>query len=159
MQVFFHRYGYNRCDEADARSFSEALGYNFVPVWAMYMPAEKILSLVGDKAGTVPITDADRAVVASLSIDLRQALVVSQVRATNSCGLLEEQIVMDVRGDVYLCCGTTSSASNRIGHFLDLSIAEIQAKKHEKELCRACMSHGIHHYFVKQEEFSALAQY
>jgi wyosine [tRNA(Phe)-imidazoG37] synthetase (radical SAM superfamily) len=159
MQVFFHRYNYNRDDEAAMRAFSERLGFAFAPTWAMYMPAEKILSLVGDPAGTVPVTETDRQVVSTLSIDLRQALMVSRINGAASCALLEQQLVLDVRGDVFLCCGTTSSPVNRIGNFLDLGIAEIQAKKREKALCKPCMSHGIHHYFLNQEQFRSLARY
>ncbi|MEJ0067495.1 MAG: hypothetical protein WDO24_00600 [Pseudomonadota bacterium] len=158
LEAFYHRYIYNRDEEADARAFSEALGFNFASTWGMLMPAEKILAMVGDPAGGVPVTETDHEVAATLSIGLRQALLMSRLKASPRCELLEQQLVLDVKGDVFLCCGTTSAAANRIGNFLELSIDEIQAKKREKEICTACMNHGIHHYFISQEQFSNFAR-
>ena len=70
LQVLYHRYRYNRLEEAQMREFSEALGFQFEAVWAMYMPVEKILSLVGDGPGDVQFGADDQAVISTLSIDL-----------------------------------------------------------------------------------------
>lgn len=157
IQVLFHRYRYNRDDEAPARAFSEALGFEFSAAWAMHQPAEKILALLDDPAAAIAPTADDHEVVSSLSIDLRQALARARAVAPNDCRLLERQVVIDVAGDVFLCCGTTNSPRNRIGAYLDFGITEIQARKRAKTLCRACMGHGIHHYLQHQDDFSDLA--
>lgn len=159
LDVLFHRYSYNREDEASMRWFSEKLGYSFGACWAMYMPAEKILAMVGEDVRTITVTDEDRAVASTLSIEIQQALAVARADASQSCALLEQQLVLDVKGDVYLCCGSTTSPFNRIGSYLHLSLAEIQAHKREKPLCGPCMKHGIHDYFVRQDRFEALARY
>jgi hypothetical protein len=158
LQVLFHRYRYNGEDEAPARAFSEALGFEFMATWAMHQPVEKILALLGDPAATIAPAADDHEVVSTLSIDLHQALAWARASAPNDCRLLERQIVIDVVGDVFLCCGTTNSTHNRIGAYLDLGITEIQARRHARTLCRACMGHGVHHYLQNQADFSALAE-
>jgi MoaA/NifB/PqqE/SkfB family radical SAM enzyme len=159
IQLLYHRYRYNRHEEEAARAFSEGLGFEFTTVWAMLMPAEKILSYLGDKhSEPVTITARDREVIESLSVDLLEALSIAKSRAVKSCHLQERQIVLDVNGDVFLCCGTTSAARNRIGNFLDLDIATIQELKTEKSICNACIGNGIHQYFVYQGDFSDIAR-
>jgi sulfatase maturation enzyme AslB (radical SAM superfamily) len=159
IEVLFHRYNYNSDDEGDVRFFSEALGFEFKAVWAMYMPVEKILSMVGDETGGVETTAEDRAMVSTLSIDLREALALCRQDAPGNCALLDHYVVLDVNGDVFLCCGITSAEKNRIGHYLDMDIEEIQSLKSRKTICHACMGHGIHHYFLKQDSFSHIAHY
>jgi pyruvate-formate lyase-activating enzyme len=159
LEVLFHRYNYNRSDEAAMRSYAESLGYRFEACWAMYMPAEKILAYLGHDELGFEISDNDRAVLGSLSIDLKAALQLAKQMPDESCILLDHQIVLDVNADVYLCCGTTSSPSNRIGNYLSLTLENIQKKKELNTLCGPCKSERIHQYFIHQESFTSAARY
>ncbi|KAF2988884.1 hypothetical protein OGR47_19350 (plasmid) [Methylocystis sp. MJC1] len=159
LEVLYHRYNYNRCDEAEMRSYAESLGYRFETCWAMYMPAEKILTYRGrDEFGLI-ISEHDRELLSTLSIDLNSALEAAKQIPHSECVLFNNQIVLDVNADVYLCCGTTSAFSNKIGNYLDLSISDIQLKKGLNNLCGPCMVERVHQYFVHQDIFARSAEY
>lgn len=54
------------------------------------------------------------------------------------CPLLFDQIVIDVVGDVYLCCAFPTYPSLRIGNYLELTDQEILLRRYAHPLCRVC---------------------
>jgi len=57
--------------------------------------------------------------------------------------LQEDFIVLDVNGNVILCCTCLASQANTIGSYLTMPIEAIQSARRSHPLCKPCMSFGF----------------
>jgi hypothetical protein len=62
-----------------------------------------------------------------------------------------------VQGNVMLCCGCSMNRGNVVGNFLELTLAELQERKHRHPLCGPCMRLGVPSYFFGRPEFETIA--
>jgi len=60
-----------------------------------------------------------------------------------ACELID-QLVLDFRGNVTLCCAVYDGTRNHIGHYLDMDWAELQRSKYAHSTCSSCTSAAAH---------------
>jgi len=146
IHVLFHRYKTNLSDEQDLRGFAESLGFQFRPVWALFMPLEKILAREDSASVDVTCTAEDLELIGSLALPLDEALEIARSDKVKACALRDQQMTIDVRGNVQLCCAVFDLAEYSLDAFLDHSIAEFQKRKMRHKMCGKCIRHGAHVY-------------
>lgn len=147
IHVLYHRYKGNLEDEPLMRSFARQLGFAFVPVWAMMMPVEKILAYVNDTSYGVALTDEDHQVIDQLALPLGEALTAARRQNAKTCTLQDDQMTLDHRGIVSLCCSVYEGNYN-LGSYLDLTLDELQDRKYKQNICKSCMSCGVSTYIT-----------
>jgi MoaA/NifB/PqqE/SkfB family radical SAM enzyme len=152
ISILYHRYLGNLDDEYKLREIADKWGIVFETCWAYLMPLEKILAFAYDDPRISPLNKEDRDVIKRLALPFDEAISIATKNRSRACSLLENQIVMDVRGDVVLCCGIYNQSKYKLGNFLERPLSEIIKDKHEldncKELCKKCTEKGIHVYAV-----------
>jgi MoaA/NifB/PqqE/SkfB family radical SAM enzyme len=153
IEVFYHRYAYNLHEVAPMQAFATSLGFGFQSYLAQIYPVEKIIDIARGN-----ITDADRLVLENLALPLDKALAFTAAKGSTTCTLLDDQVSIDVNGNVTLCCASSMDRVNSIGRFLDLPIEEIQRRRRLHSLCRACGELGIPDYLKSQPEFEGIAE-
>jgi MoaA/NifB/PqqE/SkfB family radical SAM enzyme len=142
IEVHYHRYLGNADDELLMKEYSEALGFEFRPIWAYLMPIEKVLQYVNDPAS---LSSQDQELVKMLALPPeREVIETSQSVRADHCLLLEDQITINSQGVVQLCCALFDEILYSIYKFTDRTFDEIQDKKRKMDICQECMSHGIH---------------
>ena len=65
-----------------------------------------------------------------------------------NCKLLDEQIALDIQGNVMLCPSSSMERSNAVGNFLDFPLQELQRRREQQMLCRSCLKLGIPDYLL-----------
>lgn len=158
LEVVYHRYLGNLDDEVRFRRFAADLGYEFNPNWAFFMPLEKMLACLSPEESSVALTESDREIVERLALPIREASEMAVRYRDRGCVLQEEQMTIDFRGEVMLCCAVYDAAAYGLGGFLEMSVEEIQEKKRAHSMCSICMRHGLHVYSVYgAPEFDGMA--
>lgn len=141
----YHRYLDNLHEESSMRQYAERLGFYFEPIWASLIAVEKCLQYIEDP---LRLSEQERVLIGRLAVPPSgQALIAAQRSANHSCLIREEQIVMNSRGEVQLCCGVFDESRFTVATYLDDSLADIQAKKAQQKICMTCMSAGILNLF------------
>lgn len=153
IEVFFHKYAYNLHEVDLMKSFAEGLGFQFSPFLAQIFPVEKIIAIAKGS-----VTEADREVLDGLALPLDKALAFTAGKEFSGCTLLDDQIAIDVRGNVAICCAASMNRSNSIGSFLETPLAEIQRLRNIHSLCRDCIDLGVPDYLKSQPEFEGIAE-
>jgi len=143
IEVFFHRYRGNLADELMMRRFAEDLGFRFSAAWAQVMPVEKILSYADPVQPLVRLTDDDYELIERLVLPLDEVLSLTAQRPVSTCPLQDDYMTLDVEGNAYLCCATSSRHSNRLASFLETPLSELQQMKRTHPLCGPCMAKGL----------------
>ena len=152
IDVIYHEYIDNRHETGAMRDFATSLGFHFSTILAQIFPVEKLIAIADGQE-----TPADRTLLNRLALPLERALAVTSAVKAPSCGLLDDMIVLDVAGNVMLCCGSSMERSNAVGHFLDYPIEELQRRRRQLTLCRRCLDLGIPTYFHGHDAFAQLA--
>jgi MoaA/NifB/PqqE/SkfB family radical SAM enzyme len=142
--VNFHKYRGNLEDLPLMRAFAADCGFEFVARWASLFPLEKFLAHVRPEATAAELTEADREIIGRLALPLREVAEAARRHPVSSCALRESELVLDVRGGVYLCCAAAMDAGrNKHGSFLDAPLESLQKKKSQNPLCAGCMAGGL----------------
>ena len=158
IYVYYHRYRHNLKEEPLMRRFATDLGFDFQPVWALFFPVEKILAYLGGENYGFAVTDEDHDLINHLAVPLEEALAVVRDYRSQPCLLRDEAISLDFQGNVQLCCGIFDPRQFTLGHYLELSLEEIQQIRESHPMCDRCMAHGVHRYLGQGLlEFSELA--
>ena len=139
----FHKYIDNEADEAPMAEYAESLGYRFETSWAYFMPIEKVLAKLGEGTEHAVIDAQDEAVLRRLALPVERVSEIAIRDSPERCKLLEDYLVIDVKGDVFLCCAASGHPSNCIGSYLDLPLQELQERKRRHSLCGSCMKQGV----------------
>lgn len=147
VEVGYLRYLSNLHEEEQMRRFATDLGFAFHPRWAWLTPLEKVLGHRGEAGYDTP-TAEDRRVIDMLGLPLDGALDATSKNPTPRCALLEDQVTLDVRGNVQLCCAVYDPARFTIANFLDTTLETIQDLRRARTTCAACMKHGVHDYYL-----------
>jgi hypothetical protein len=150
IDIMYHRYLGNLDDELKLRELATRLGIKFETCWAFLMPVEKILAFAYNDSRFSPMAEEDREVIKRLALPFDEAISIAEYHRDQPCSLIENQIVMDVQGDVILCCGVYDQFRYKLGNFLERPLSEITKDKHQleqcKTMCGACTKKGIHVY-------------
>lgn len=150
IHVMYHRYLGNLDDEVLMREYAWSLGFEFQPVWAFLMPLEKAGAyLDGDMSS---ITEEDRKLMARLTVPLETLPPILKRHRGRSCYLQTEQVSMDFKADVQLCCAVYDSSKFTVGNYMELSLEEIQKLKYSHAMCDHCIATGLHAYHTGVED-------
>lgn len=150
VDVRFHRYLHNAEDEALMRAYSESLGFSFSPLWAFFMPMEKVLEYVEPGSMGVSITTEDHEAIDRLALPLKAGMELSRVLGKTSCMLRDDQVVLTSRGEAQLCCATYDQKRFGVGNYLDVPLDEIQKRRNEHAACSTCIKNGYNSFAVYQ---------
>lgn len=145
ISVAYIRYLNNSLDEKLMEEYSCELGFDFTPVWAFMLPLEKVLDYA---EGQAPLNEIDRGVLSNLAISLPEALEVAKQYKDRPCSLLNDQITLNVVGDVQLCCAIYDGNKYRVSNYLDTPLEDIQKIKRKFSICQSCTQHGLHVYYT-----------
>lgn len=157
LTIVFHRYKNNHEDETKLKKFANEKGIGFIPVWAMMMPLEKVLSYaISDP--TEKLQHVDFEIARRLALPLDEALEAARKYSDRPCKLLNNQVTLNVEGDVALCCAVYDMSKYKVANFLTSSFAEIQAVRKTNKLCYSCTKFGGHIYATYgAPEFDSIA--
>ena len=132
-------------------AFARDLGYEYISVWAFMTPVEKVLTYVAPEQPQAILNGEDLASIDRLALRLDEALALASRHAVSRCSLQEDYMSLDVQGNVMLCCATTGRPTNIIGNYLDIPLADIQAKRMAHGLCGPCMETGLLYCYTQQD--------
>lgn len=135
-----HLYHSTVGQSAEVKTICDALGFQYQPIQAFYMPLEKLLLLI---EGT--ITPKDEPILADLLVPPRDTINhIRQHRSgTYDCELRFNQTVINYDGTVALCCGIYDQANMLGVNFLNQSHREIEALKYRHPFCAQCRLHSL----------------
>lgn len=158
ITVMFHRYRGNQQDELLMREFSKRLDFSFQTDHARMMPLEKTLAFTGRDSTMAKLTPDDYELLKLLPIPLDEAMQIAIQHKTQPCAFLSNQIVIDVLGEVQLCCAVFDSSKYAIGNYLNTSFDRIQELRRSHSMCTKCTSVGGHVYApASAPEFETMA--
>ena len=116
------RFPYNAHQEAHFRTFADDRGFEF-----------EVVDASGDPTTVASFDDA------YFQNEMSRAdEVISPEDRGEACPLLFDQIAIDSKGEVYLCCAMPNYASLRIGPYLELTANQILLKRYTHSFCRVC---------------------
>jgi hypothetical protein len=139
IHVYFHKYRHNLHEIASMAAFAQDLGIEFTADWAFLMPVEKLVQYMDGTLAPSERSFADASLVPRVDSAVR-AMLPDRDR---HCDLLD-QLVLDFRGHVSLCCAVYDAKVNFIGSYLELPWAELQRRKYRHETCATCTKHAAH---------------
>jgi pyruvate-formate lyase-activating enzyme len=143
IEVFYHLYLHNFDEISPMEQFVKSLGFEFCTHLAYFTNVEKIIEFSEGRA-----TPEDQEIIERLALPLDRALeITSREQRSSTCTLLEDVVVLDVKGNAMLCCGSSMESVNVIANFLELPLKELQERRRQKVLCQACMKLGIPDYY------------
>ena len=145
ITIYYHRYLGNLDDEFKLREFAAKRDIIFETGWAYLMPVEKMIALAYNDPNKL-ITDEDREVLARLVLPFHDGIAIAERYRDKPCYLFHEQLVIDVQGNVSLCCAIYDQSKYNVGNFLELPLSEITENKHNQSICATCIQKGIHIY-------------
>jgi hypothetical protein len=151
VQVYFHKYRHNLGELAQMKEYATSLGFSWLENWAYYMPIEKTLALA---EGQLP--EGERAYVEdTFALPIGEALAAALPYRDHKCRLYEQQIVLDLQGQIILCCGVYDyKSSGGLGSFLEMTPKELMKAKENHPTCEKCTRNAIHVY----AEYSAFPE-
>jgi len=139
VTVFWHRYKHNANEEDFMREFATDLGFKFETCEAYLMPLETVLRRWSGERAMLVIEEL-------LWTPLQVAKQQCEPHAGMPCRLQTREITIDANGGVHLCCALYDPKLSLIGRFLDMTLADIQARKIMSEQCSTCLKAGGHVY-------------
>lgn len=155
IYVYFHKYLNNLHEMEPMRRQASLLGFDWMENWAYFMPLERVLDLL---AGTLP-SDQQQFVQKEFALPITEALAEAKPFKDEPCSLLDNQLVIDAKGNVNLCCAVYNTEKNRLGTFLDMTMEDMQRAKFQHNTCTRCKSQGCHSYFTYTENSELLKKY
>jgi MoaA/NifB/PqqE/SkfB family radical SAM enzyme len=144
ITVLFHKYRTNLDDLPLMKDFALSLGLGFDECWATFFPLEKVLTYAKPELALAKITAADRSIIDRLAVPLEDVVELASHTPADSCALQDYAVVLDVTGNVYLCCeAAMDQTRNKVASYLDTPLELVQARKKKHSLCTTCMASGL----------------
>jgi len=148
VSVHFHKYLHNIHEVEPMRALAQELGFEWIENWAYYMPLEKAVQLADQQLAA----DENDFVEKRFALPIAQAIrAAEQLDGHKRCTLLEDQLVIDHRGNLNLCCTVFDLTTNRLGSFLEMDEAAIARAKTDHPTCQRCGRQNLHLYFTYYE--------
>jgi len=155
IHVYFHKYRHNLHEIAPMRKFASSLGFGWLENWAYFIPLERVFELVD---GTLP-KEQQQFVNTQFALPIAKAIETAKDFKHNVCAAIKDQLYLDSKGDVTLCCATYATAENRLGTFLDMTKEEVSRAKTNHPICVRCRALGLHAYFAYHDNPALLKKY
>ncbi len=153
IHVYYHKYRHNLSEIQAMESFARDLGFDFIADWAFLMPVEKLVQYMDGTLSESERDFADRALVPRVA----DAVQVMRPVRDRHCELID-QLVLDFRGNVSLCCAVYDAKRHFIGNYLDTDWAALQADKYRHSTCATCTKHGAHVLYTHFADPDLVAQ-
>ena len=103
-----------------------------------------MLTYAKPELGLAEVTAADLSIIDRLGVSLKDVVELASHTPVDSCSLQDSAVVLDVTGNVYLCCEAAMDAKrNGIASYLDTPLQIVQARKKDHSLCTTCMASGM----------------
>lgn len=148
VEVFFHKYRHNLHEVEPMRKFAEELGFAFTSCWAYLMPQENAHALID---GNLP-SDQQEFVDTQFALPIRRAIEVAHEYRDAPCRLLDEQVVLDLKGNLIPCCTVFELGKHSLGSYLEMDVEAQRRAKRDVPLCTKCTNRGLHTYFTYSEQ-------
>lgn len=155
IHVYYHKYRHNLHEVAPMRNFSRSLGFGWLENWAYFIPVERVLELVD---GTLP-PDLQQFVNDQFALPIMKAVAVAKEFKDDPCVAIEDQLNLDSKGDVLLCCAVYDMVKNCLGTFLDMTPEKLRLAKTNHPTCVRCRALGLHAYFACHDKAALLKKY
>ena len=148
VSISYHCYRDNLGTEYDnMREFCASLDLACVPTLAYFYPLEKLFDYFD---GT--LSEEDRALVDRLIVSPAEASEIALANASDDCVLRSKMMSINCDGSVSLCCTVFDKKYVIADSFLEVPLAQLQARKYSHETCGSCMSRGLHDAFAYHPE-------
>jgi len=146
VEIIYHKYKHNVKEDYDRmQQLCEELNFQFASVYAYLSPVEKVIDYVEGK-----LLDHDKKFTDMLSVNIGDALKISQSKKSSCCPLLNNQIVINWDTSVSLCCASFDPDKTIVhNNFLSTTTEEIKKAKIKNALCNKCMKYGVHQYYFE----------
>lgn len=151
IHVYFHKYRHNVDELPQMESFARDLGFDFLADWAYLMPLEKLIDCVEGNLPTNERQFADDFIIPEPDDAIA---VMQQVGGCEQPCELIDQLVLDCRGRVSLCCAVFDAQRHFIANYLDVDWPQLQRMKYGHRTCDKCMhyaAHTLYTHFSKPE--------
>jgi pyruvate-formate lyase-activating enzyme len=143
IHVLYHKYKHNMHEIEPMREYATRLGFDWQAMWAFYMPMEKAADAAEGK-----LPPEDRQFVERLfALPLLEALRAAQPFKEEPCRLWRDQLILDLKGNLLLCCAVYDYGKNNLGSFLEMTPADLLRAKANHPSCARCTGHAIHRYY------------
>lgn len=146
VTVYFHKYKNNLHEVAPMKALSEELGFIFQDTWAYYMPLEKVVDYAEGRIGSVE----KKFVEEQFALPIGKAIQEATKYKSEPCSLLNNQVVLDMKGNLILCCAVYDYSKNRVGSYLEMQAEDVEKAKANHPSCATCANYGLHKYFLWQ---------
>lgn len=147
VHVYYLKYRHNLIELERARGFAGSLGFEFHHDWAFYTPLERILAYVDGSLSEAEKRTADQL----LAPDVLSALSVVRPHRARPCPAID-QLVLNLRGDVMLCCALFDETSAKVGNILELDWPRLQALRYGHPICSRCTRAGAHVLYTHYQD-------
>jgi molybdenum cofactor biosynthesis enzyme MoaA len=145
VHLLWHQYKHNAREEAAMRHFCNALEIEFRTVEAYLMPLEKVLARWGEKSEGLPLSGTKSEVEELLLTSVQEHKGLCAGRKM-PCRNQTQEITIDARGMVQLCCGVYDPEKFTVCEYLSTPIERIQAARVTHDFCSGCLRSGGHVY-------------
>lgn len=144
IEVDFHQYLTNLDDLPLMTEFARSLGFTLISGWAAFFPLEKTWTYAEPDKALAEVTNTDREILDRVAIPIADVLKMAAKTPVKSCSLQDDNVVLDVEGNVYLCCAVAmDSKRNRLAPYLSVSWETLRRLKQSHDLCDRCMAAGL----------------
>ncbi|AFM24949.1 radical SAM protein [Desulfomonile tiedjei] len=144
VEVNYIRYLGNLDELVLMRKFAASLGFFFRQSIAALFPLERLLKYLSDSQKKERTIDEEKELFEILLFPYEELMQLSGPFKRFPCSYREEQIVLNSRGQVQLCCLVFDPTRFTITDFLSDSIERIRELKRGQDFCKSCIEKGIH---------------
>jgi MoaA/NifB/PqqE/SkfB family radical SAM enzyme len=144
IEVNFIRYLGNLDELVLMRSFALSLGFFFRQSVAALFPLEKLILYLSDPVRREEMRNNEPELLDVLVFPYEELMELAGPFKRFPCSFLEDQVVLNTRGEVQLCPLVYDPKRFTIVDFLGCPLQEIQKLKRDRAFCRLCIDMGIH---------------
>jgi MoaA/NifB/PqqE/SkfB family radical SAM enzyme len=147
--IAWHRYPFNEHEFWEAYHYFQRPGIFFKPIIAMLNDLLELLAFLEGNLTEERLQQVEK----ELFMDhICRRIAYHRSKSNGFRCPAQEHLVIDETGQLLLCCGVTRfDTAHVLGNVLELSAAEIWARKRWDPLCKKCLSSGVARWTYKQD--------
>ncbi len=144
IEVNYIRYLGNLDELVLMRNFAKSLGFEFRQTIAALFPLEKLLVYLSDEPKREEMKKNEKELLDILLFPYDELISAARIFKRFACSFLEDQIVLNAKGEAQLCPLVYDPNRFTIIDFLSASLQQVQELKRKHEFCKLCIEKGIH---------------